>query len=207
MPALLELASHHNRQLLFSATVGAGTPFLSFASKSLLGLEIREIHGILNGTTNHILTSMEEDSLSFEKALRDAQQKGYAEKDPRNDIDGYDTAAKIVIIANWILKNNIGLHDVEITGISGVKRKQLKEAAASGKKIKLIGRLTKSKATVKPELVPIKDPVCVPGTLNALTFSTKHAGDVTLIGTGAGGEQTASAILRDLIDIRRNYQA
>ncbi len=206
MPALLELASYHHRQLLFSATVGGGTPFLSFASKSLEGLKIQQIHGILNGTTNYILTRMSDNSLSFEKALREAQEKGYAEQDPEKDVGGYDTAAKIVIIANWIMKQNISLKNVQITGITGLKTEQLTQATSSGKKIKLIGRVTESTATVKPEAVPLQDPVCVSGTLNALTFSTEHAGDLTLIGAGAGGEQTASAIVRDLIDVRREYQ-
>lgn len=206
MPALLELASHHDRQLLFSATVGAGTPFLSFAAKSLSGLEIQEIRGILNGTTNYILTLMEEKSLSFENALEEAKRKGYAETDPKSDIEGCDTAAKLVIIANSILKQNISLEDVNRTGITKITRQELKQAASTGKRIKLIGRLTRSSASVKPEAIPVNDPTCVPGTLNALTFSTRLAGDMTLIGPGSGGEQTASAILRDLTEIRSEYQ-
>jgi homoserine dehydrogenase len=205
MPALLELASHKNRQLRFSGTVGGGTPFLSFASKCLPGERILGIHGILNGTTNYILTRMEEASLTFESALREAQQKGYAESDPTNDIEGLDTAAKIVIIANWVLKRRINLHDVEITGITKVTPQSLKKARTSGSRVKLVGRLSESQPSVKPEEVSSTDPVCVPDTLNALTFSTEHAGGVTLIGRGAGGEETASAILRDIVDIRSEY--
>ena len=189
MPALLELASHTRMQLRFSATVGAGTPFLTFASKCLPGEKILGIHGILNGTTNYILTRMEEASLSFQKALAEAQEKGYAEKNAENDIDGLDTAAKIVIIANWILKRRMSINQLKVTGIRDI----------------LIGRLADSEATVRPEEVRADDPVCVPGNLNALSFSTEHTGDVTLIGRGAGGEETASAIIRDLVDIRTEY--
>ncbi len=205
MPALLELAAHKKVLLRFGGTVGGGTPFLSFASKSLPGEKILGVHGVLNGTTNYILTKMENESLSFQQALFDAQKKGYAERDPKNDVEGFDTAAKVVILANWVLKHGLTLRDVETTGISGVTPARIKMARASGSRVKLIGRLAESRASVRPEEVPVNDPVCVPDMLNALTFSTEHAGDVTLIGHGAGGEQTASAILRDLVEIRREY--
>jgi len=205
MPALLELANHTRMQLRFSATVGAGTPFLSFASKCLAGEKILGINGILNGTTNYILTRMDEASLSYQKALAEAQEKGYAEKNPNNDVRGLDTAAKIVIIANWVLKRRISIKGLEITGIQNIGPERIRTAKKSGARIKLMGRLTDSRATVKPEEVPADDPVCVPGNLNAVAFSTEHIGDVTLIGRGAGGEETASAIIRDLVDIRSEY--
>ncbi len=205
MPALLELASHKKLQLRFSGTVGGGTPFLSFASKSLPGEKILGVHGILNGTTNYILTRMEDTSLSFQRALADAQRRGYAEADPTNDIEGFDTAAKLVILANWVMKQRVSLRDLKITGISNVTPQRLRRAQASGARVKLVGRLSESQASVRPEEVPLNDPVCVPDTLNALTFATEHAGDVTLIGHGAGGERTASAIIRDLVDIRHEY--
>ena len=205
MPALLELASHTRMQLRFSATVGAGTPFLSFASKCLPGEKILGIHGILNGTTNYILTRMDEASLSFQKAVTEAQEKGYAEKNPANDLKGLDTAAKIVTLANWVLKRRISINELEITGIENITLEKIGTAKKSGARIKLIGRLTDSQAVVKPEEVPADNPMCVPGNLNALSFSTQHTGDVTLIGRGAGGEETATAIIRDLVDIRREY--
>lgn len=205
MPALLELAAHKKVQFLFSATVGGGTPFLNFAAKSLAGEKITSIRGILNGTTNYILTRMAGSKTSFESALREAQDKGYAEADPTNDIEGYDTAAKIVIIANWVMKSRTSLRDLEIKGISSVTPSMLNEARVSKSQVKLIGQISGSRAFVKPEPVPVTDPVCVPDTLNALTFSTEHAGNMTLIGHGAGGENTASAIIRDLVDIRNRY--
>jgi len=205
LPALLELAQHRKLRLRFSGTVGAGTPFLDFAKKCLPGEKITGINGILNGTTNYILTRMEEETLSFDKALAEAQAKGYAESDPSNDVDGLDTAAKVVIIANWVLKRKIHLKDLHVKGIRSVSPDQVARARDSGKRIKLIGRLEDTKASVQPEEVPVSDPVCVPGSLNALTYSTMHAGRVTLVGQGAGGEQTASAVIRDLVDIRREY--
>jgi homoserine dehydrogenase len=207
MPALLELANHRNRQLRFSGTVGGGTPFLDFAARCMPGEKIRRIRGILNGTTNYILTRMETASLTFEKALVEAQKKGYAERDPTNDVEGFDTAAKIVIIANWVLKRKYSLGNLDISGITKVTAQKLKHAKASGAKIKLVGRIEESSASVAPEQVPTDDPTCVPETLNALTFSTEHAGDITLIGPGAGGERTASAIVRDLVSIRQEYAA
>jgi homoserine dehydrogenase len=205
MPALLEMAAHKKAQLRFSGTVGAGTPFLSFASKCLPGEKIVGIHGILNGTTNYILTRMGDESIGYQKALAEAQRKGYAERDPTNDVEGLDTAAKIVIVANWVMQQRIVLEDLKIAGISKVTPQRLEQAKRSGARIKLIGRLTESTASVAPEEVPLSDPLCVPDTLNALTFRTEHAGDVTLIGHGAGGEQTASSIIRDLVDIRSEY--
>ena len=205
MPVLLELANHRNRQLRFSGTVGGGTPFLDFAAKCMPGERIIRVRGILNGTTNYILTRMESASLTFEKALAEAQGKGYAEKDPTNDVEGFDTAAKIVIIANWVLKKRYSLRDLDITGITKVTPQKLKQAKASNAKVKLIGRIEESSASVAPEQIPMADPTCVPDTLNALTFTTEHAGDITLIGPGAGGERTASAIVRDLVSIRQEY--
>ncbi len=205
LPALLELAQHRKLRLRFSGTVGAGTPFLDFAKKCLPGERITGINGILNGTTNYVLTRMEEGMLSFDSALAEAQQKGYAESDPSNDVDGLDTAAKVVIIANWVLKRKIHLKDLHVKGIRSVSLDQVAKAKESGKRIKLMGRLEDTRASVQPEEVPVSDPVCVPGSLNALTYSTMHAGRVTLVGQGAGGEQTASALIRDLVDIRREY--
>jgi homoserine dehydrogenase len=205
MPALLELARHRNLQLRFSGTVGGGTPFLDFAAKCMPGEKIARIKGILNGTTNYILTRMEKSSLTFQKALVEAQRKGYAEKDPTNDVEGLDTAAKIVIIANWVLNKGLNLRDIDTTGISKITPQKLREAQASGARVKLIGRIEESSASVKPEEIQADDPTCVPDTLNALTFSTEHAGDITLIGPGAGGERTASAIVRDLVNIRKEY--
>jgi len=110
-----------------------------------------------------------------------------------------------VIIANWVLARRLSLRDVDRTGISRVSPQRLRKARAAGSRVKLIGRIEESVASVSPEEIRTDDPACVPDTLNALTFSTEHAGDITLIGPGAGGERTASAIIRDLVSIRKEY--
>jgi homoserine dehydrogenase len=207
MPALLELAQHKDLRFRFSGTVGAGTPFLDFASKCLARDSITGVRGILNGTTNYILTRMEEGSVTLKKALSEAQTKGYAEADPTNDLEGLDTAAKVVIIANWVLKKRLSLKDLEIKGLDRINPEWLRKAKKNNMKVKLIGKIDQSQASVRLEEVPSGDPICVPGIMNALSYSTLHTGQVTLIGPGAGGEQTASAVIRDLIDIRGEYTA
>jgi len=202
MPALTELAEYNNVFLRFSGTVGGGTPMLEFAKRCLAGDRILAIRGILNGTTNYILTEMAQNRVSFQDALANAQKLGYAEKEPSMDIDGFDTACKVVILANWIMNKKITLKDIDRTGIRNVTLQMLEEAAKRNNTIKLIGSIEGDKATVKPTEVPITNPLCVSGVLNAVTFSTEYAAEQTLIGRGAGGIETASAVLRDLLDIR-----
>jgi homoserine dehydrogenase len=199
-PSLIELADYNNVKLKFSATVGGGTPILEFAKHCLKGDSIASLRGILNGTTNYILTKMEE-GLEFEEALEDARVKGYAEADPSLDIDGYDPAAKLVIMANWIMNRKVTLNDVKFTGIRNVKRDEIKKLLDRGSTIKLIAECNEE-LSVMPREVKKDDPLCVNGTLNAVTFLSEHSGELTIIGRGAGGIETASAILRDLIEIR-----
>jgi homoserine dehydrogenase len=203
MPALTELAEYNNVYLRFSGTVGGGTPMLEFAKRCLAGDRILAIRGILNGTTNYILTEMSQNHVTFQDALSNAQKLGYAEKEPSMDIDGFDTACKVVILSNWIMNKKITLKDVDRTGIRDVTLQALEEAAKRNSTIKLIGSIEGDKATVKPTEIPLTNPLCVSGVLNAITFSTEYAAEQTLIGRGAGGIETASAVLRDLLDIRR----
>ncbi len=202
MPALTELAEYNNVYFRFSGTVGGGTPMLQFAKRCLAGDKILAIRGILNGTTNYILTEMSQNRISFQEALSTAQKLGYAEREPSMDIDGFDTACKVVILSNWILNKKITLKDVERTGIRDVTLQALDEAAKRGNTVKLIGSIDNDKATVKPTEIAKNNPLCVSGVLNAVTFSTEFAGEQTLVGRGAGGMETASAVLRDLLDIR-----
>ena len=202
MPALTELAEYNNVYLRFSGTVGGGTPMLEFAKRCLAGDRILSIRGILNGTTNYILTEMSQNRVSFQDALANAQKLGYAEKEPSMDIDGFDTACKVVILSNWIMNKKITLKDVDRTGIRDVSLQALDEASKRGNTIKLIGSIDGDIASVKPTEIPKTNPLCVSGVLNAVTFSTEFAGEQTLVGRGAGGVETASAVLRDLLDIR-----
>jgi homoserine dehydrogenase len=202
MPALTELAEYNNVFLRFSGTVGGGTPMLEFAKRCLAGDKILSIKGILNGTTNYILTEMSQNRVTFQEALTNAQKLGYAETEPSMDIDGFDTACKVVILANWIMNKKITLKDVDRTGIRDVNLEMLDEAAKRGNTIKLIGSIDGDIQSVKPTEIGITNPLCVSGVLNAITYSTEYAADQTLIGRGAGGVETASAVLRDLLDIR-----
>jgi homoserine dehydrogenase len=207
MPALTELADYNNVYLRFSGTVGGGTPMLEFAKRCLAGDKILSIRGILNGTTNYILTEMSQNRVSFREALTNAQKLGYAEREPSMDIDGFDTACKVVILSNWIMNKKITLKDVDRTGIRDVSLEALDEASNRGNTIKLIGSIDGDKPSVKPTEIPKNNPLCVSGVLNAVTFSTEFAGEQTLVGRGAGGVETASAVLRDLLDIRHKLAA
>jgi len=203
LPALTELADYNNVYLRFSGTVGAGTPVLEFAKKCLQGDRIVSIRGILNGTTNYILSEMDEKHITFDEALKGAQKLGYAEADPTMDVDGYDAAAKLVIMANWIMDKKVILKDVKIRGIRDVSLQTLEDAAKKGSTIKLIGSIEET-LKVEPTQISKHDPLAVDGALNAVTFVSESAGEQTIIGLGAGGMETASAVLRDLLDIKQN---
>jgi len=203
LPALTELADYNKVCLRFSGTVGGGTPVLDLAKRCLMGDKILSIRGILNGTTNYILTEMDEKRVTFEKALKKAQELGYAEADPSMDVDGIDAACKVVIMANWIMNKRVTLKDVSVQGIRSVTLKDLESAAKKKCTIKLIGSIGE-KLKVAPTEISKRDPLCVGGVLNAVTFVSEFAGEETIVGRGAGGMETASAILRDLLDIKQN---
>lgn len=202
-PSLIELVNYNGIMFKFSGTVGGGTPILEFAKRCLKGDRIVSFKGILNGTTNFILSKMEE-GLTFKNALKDAQIKGYAETVPSLDIDGYDAAAKLVIMANWLMGMKVALEDVNRNGITKVKTQEVSKAIKKGNAIKLIASCENKRLVVKPMEVSKLDPICVNGTLNSVTFSLEYAGNQTIIGRGAGGIETASAVLRDMIEIREN---
>ena len=200
-PSLIELANYNGVMFRFSGTVGGGTPILEFAKRCLKGDRIISFQGILNGTTNYILSKMA-DGLTYEKALDDAKEKGYAEANPSLDLDGFDAAAKLVIMANWVMGMKVTMKDVKRIGIGGVKSVDVQKAGQNGNAIKLIATCDGRRLEVSPTEVSRTDPICVNGTLNAVTFSSEHSGQQTIIGRGAGGMETASAVLRDLIEIR-----
>ena len=199
-PSLMELADYNRVLFRFSGTVGGGTPILDFAKNSLRGERIVSFDGILNGTTNYILTNMA-NGMSFNDALSDAKQKGYVEADESLDLDGLDAAAKLVILANWIMRMKVTMPDIKRTGIREIDSSDIKHAAEKNCAIKLIASCNKE-LKVEPKEIAVDDPLCVSGTLNAISFTSEHSGTQTIIGRGAGGIETASSILRDLIDIR-----
>jgi homoserine dehydrogenase len=202
--SLVELSEYNNVMLRFSGTVGGGTPVLDFAKHCLKGDRITSFTGILNGTTNYILTKMA-NGLHFSEALQDAKEKGYAETNPILDIDGDDAAAKLVIMANWIMGYKVTLKDVDKTGITNIAQEEIVNATREGKSLKLIATCDKEQLFVRPIPISKDDPICVNGTLNAVTFQSEHSGAQTIIGKGAGGMETASSVLRDLIEIKENF--
>jgi len=203
MPSLMEMASYNKVLLKFSGTVGGGTPILDFANRCFNGNKVKSLRGILNGTTNYILTRMAESSISFDTALNEAQASGYAEVNPSYDIDGIDTACKLVILANCVMGKESSMRDVKAEGIRKVTPEDLEEARRENSEVKLIGSIDDNEIRVQPRRVPRRHPLCVGGTLNAVSFKTELMGEITIVGKGAGGVETASAVLRDVIDVRR----
>lgn len=200
MPALFELGAYNRVQFRFSGTVGGGTPMLAFARECARGDEIVRIRAILNGTTNFILSKMHATGLDFDAVLKEAVDLGYAETDPSADIDGIDTATKVVILCNWVLGRPVTLEDVKRTGIRGIATERIAEAASRNGRVKLIGEIGDT-LSVGPSEVPAGDPMDVAENLNAVTVTLRTSGDVTLVGPGAGGAETATAVLRDILDI------
>lgn len=204
---LMALAEEKGAILRFEGTVLSGTPAISLATEALAGADVLEVKGIVNGTTNFILTKMEE-GMSYEDALREAQRLGYAEADPTADVEGWDAAVKLVILANVVMGADITLGDVEREGITGVTREDVEVALRDGQRIKLIASAKREGsrviARVAPTGVPLTHPLAsVMGATNALTLVTDHLGEVTIVGPGAGRVETGQAILSDLLAIHR----
>lgn len=201
----LEDAARKNKvKFKFEASVGGAMPIINLAKETLSGDKIYAIEGILNGTTNYILTRMSKEERPFETVLREAQEIGIAEADPSYDIDGIDTACKLVILANAIMGIKATYKDVRTQGIRKITPEAVKLAKEDGYAIKLIGEVKNSHLEVSPRLVPVNHPLNVEGVLNVALFKTDIAGDVTIVGKGAGAIETNSAILSDLISIWRN---
>ncbi len=198
---LQKSAEKNNVQFRFEASVGGAMPILNLANSCLSGDKIRAVRGILNGTTNYILTRMLKEDSPFDMVLREAQELGIAEADPSYDIDGIDTASKLVILANAIMGTDATYRDVKVQGIRSVTPEALKLAKDGGYAVKLIGEVSDNRLEVSPRLVPLNHPLSVEGTLNVATFDADVAGEVTIVGKGAGAIETNSAILSDLISI------
>lgn len=206
-PELKQLADKNDVYFGIEGTVMSGTPVLQTGTELLLASGITGIEGILNGTTNYILTQMG-DGMSYADALADAQERGYAEADPTGDVDGHDAAGKVVILANLLMEANKTMADVDRTGITGISIEDIESAKSEGKVWKLIGSITNEKGTVnlsvKPKRVDKTHPLAsVSGATNAITYHTDLLGDVTIVGAGAGRMETGYAIIEDLLAIHR----
>jgi len=195
------LARENDVELLFEATVGAAVPLLNLSRGPLRGNPIRRIRGILNGTSNYILSRMRKEQLPYDHVLREAIEMGIAETDPSADVEGWDAVAKVCILANSLMGWDCTPPDVEVTGITDVTLDAIQLAWDAGFGVRLVGEIAVDgdgrRLTVRPRLVPRGHPLLVEGTLNAVVFSTELAGDITVIGRGAGIMETASALLSD----------
>ncbi len=200
---LQKTAEKNDVQFRFEGSVGGAMPILNLAKQCLSADEILTIRGILNGTTNYILTRMLKEESSFDIVLREAQELGIAEADPSYDIDGIDTASKLVILANAIIGTDATYKDVKVQGIRNVTPEAVKLAKDGGYAIKLIGEVSGSHLEVSPRLVPLNHPLNIEGALNVATFNTDVAGEITIVGKGAGAIETNSAILSDLISVQK----
>ncbi|MCL2786263.1 MAG: homoserine dehydrogenase [Methanomassiliicoccaceae archaeon] len=197
---LSRLAEKNKSSILYEGTVGGAMPIINLCRENLQGERVRSIRGIFNGTCNFILSRMDNGS-PFEQTLKEAQQLGYAETDPRYDIEGIDTACKVVILANSIFKRNVKFSDVSITGITSVSTEAIALANDHDMVIRLIGEVSDTVLDVSPRLIPKGHPLSVSGTLNTAQILTDLAGPITISGKGAGRIETASAILSDLMTL------
>ncbi len=203
---LLEIAREKNVNYLFEASVGGGIPVLRPLFQCLAGNQIQEIAGILNGTTNYILTRMVKEDASFADALKEAQAKGYAEADPTADVEGLDAGRKICILSDLAWGKEVRPEDISVQGISAIDLKDVAIASGAGYRIKLLGRAMKLEdgrqaAFVSPHLVPESSPLAaVDDVFNAIMIRGNAVGDVMFYGRGAGDLPTASAVMGDVLD-------
>lgn len=210
---ILELAKERNLNYLFEASVGGGIPILRPISQCLSANEIYEIYGILNGTTNYILSRMLQNASSFEEALEDARAKGYAEADPTADIKGIDTCRKICILADLAFGRHIDPARVSTCGIENITEEDMAYAKAMGAKIKLVGRVMRSGtdavvAYVAPHILPEENLLSnVDDVFNCIVVRGNAIGDTMFYGKGAGKFPTASAVVADVIDAAKHFHA
>ncbi|HJJ33328.1 MAG TPA: homoserine dehydrogenase [Methanocorpusculum sp.] len=204
---LKALAKENNADIRFEGTVAGAVPIINGMKNGLAGNPVKALFGVLNGTCNYILSRMEEEGLTYQQALAEARDLGYAEADPTYDVNGTDAAIKLVILANSVLGMNVTLKDVQRTGIDRITPEAIKMAHTTGHTIRLIASLYPDKRDleVSPRLLPEDDPLVFSETLNAITVETEYAGAITFIGAGAGSVETASAILSDLVFILKKY--
>ena len=207
---LLQLAQEKNLNFLFEASVGGGIPILRPLNSCLAANDLTEVYGILNGTTNYILTKMIRENLSFDTALRQAQEKGYAEADPTADVEGQDTCRKICILAALAFGRHVYPRQVPTEGITGIDAADIRFAAAAGCRIKLLGRALRLEdgkivAYVAPHLLAEEQQLAgVEDVFNGIVVRGDAIGDVMFYGRGAGKLPTASAVVADVIDATRH---
>ena len=201
------LAEKNNVEFMIEGTVMSGSPVINLANGPFAGCTISAIKGILNGTTNYMLSEME-NGMTYDDVLKKAQELGYAEADPTGDVEGFDAMAKVIILSNVLMEAELSANDVEREGITKITPQMIDEAKKENSRWKLIGSIEKTdggiKASVKPEKLLMTHPLAnIMGATNALTFTTDLLGDVTIIGAGAGKIETGFSILTDILAIHR----
>ncbi|GHC78819.1 homoserine dehydrogenase [Limoniibacter endophyticus] len=207
--ALAEIAEEKGVLLNYEAAVAGGIPIIKTMRESLAGNTINRVFGILNGTANYILTRMEQEKLSFEDCLADAQRLGYAEADPTFDIEGNDTAHKLSILTSLAFGTQISPDDIYLEGISNITQADIQAASELGYRIKLLGVAVRTESGIEqrvhPTMVPTASVIAqVHGVTNAVTVETDILGELLLSGPGAGGNATASAVIGDIADIAKS---
>ena len=195
-----DLAKEQDCIVKYEATVASGVPILSIR-EGIMANTITSIKAILNGTCNYILSRMAAEGITFQIALKEAQELGYAEADPTLDIEGYDAAGKLVILANELLDWSKTIKDVKIKGITEITAQTIELAKSDGFFIKHLAIAENDKLIVEPRLVERDSPLNISGTLNVIELQTKYAGPIIIMGRGAGGYEAASGILNDMINI------
>ena len=208
-PELVELAKKNNVSYLFEASVGGGIPVLRTLNDSLKHEKVDAITGILNGTTNYILTKMDKEGVAFELVLKKAQEKGYAERNPEADVEGSDACRKIAILASLMSGKHVQYEDIYTEGISKISILDFEYARALNMSIKLLAMCKRNEngffTMVSPFLVPSENPLAsVNGVFNAINIHGNMLGDVMFYGKGAGKNATASAVVADVIDILKH---
>lgn len=197
-----KLANKNNRLVKYEATVASCVPSLGI-KESLIGNEVLSIKSILNGTSNFILSRMTAEGVNFALALKEAQELGYAEADPTLDIEGFDAAGKLVILANSLLGWSKNIDNVKVEGISKVSHHAIELAKSDGFVIKHLAIAEDNELIVEPRLIKRHSPLNISLNLNVIELETKYAGSIILMGRGAGGFEAASALINDLLSIAR----
>ncbi len=210
--ALAKLAEDKRVALAFEASVAGGIPIVKTLREGLAGNEISRVYGILNGTCNYILSRMEREGIAFDACLADAQRLGYAEADPTFDIDGFDTAHKLSILTSLAFGTCVDAEAIHIEGIRAITLDDLRSADELGYRIKLLGVAQRTdegiEQRVHPTMVPKSSSIAqVMGVTNAVTIDADAVKELTLVGPGAGGEATASAVVADISDVARGIRS
>ncbi|WP_195955373.1 homoserine dehydrogenase [Clostridium saudiense] len=201
------LADNNNVELRVGCTTGGALPSINGGIYDIAGSKIQSIEGVLNGTTNYILSKMANDNVDYKEALLEAQKVGIAESDPSLDVLGYDTASKIIILSNVLMNSDLKLEDLKINGIEEVRLDNIEKAKVRGNKIKLIGKVYKKDNLVKGYVTPIEidenHPLyCVDYKNKGIYYKTDTLGDISIIGGASGTMNAAASILRDIILLR-----